>query len=608
MVVKNEDNAEYISHSKMTHIIDFTKIFSLMSSMLKPFYRYLTILTLTAMSQSVLIGFKELSVKFIIDKLVSFDGLSVALIWVGFLMLGDLAIELSYRITDRVNYKYRPKLKKHIAQTLLKKMLNYSYDFYQDKNPTELSSCVTNVFDGVEDSIIIIFDEFIHFALLLLSTSLYALLVSAQISLILMSWGVLWLCAALYWGSKMYMLTYAFSRAQIRLEGNMSDMFGHMFTVHSFHNVQKEMNNVSEWTDDVVNAEMILRRMQFKVWIIQGFSFCVINGLILTYVVYLYSKGLVTAGDISFIFGLVANLYISLWDLAKEVREFIDAAGKIAQGLYLINGVEVNENIESISELKVTKGDIIFENIEFEYPRRHYVYKEDDKGMLFRGTDYIHIKAGEIVGLVGPSGSGKSTLLKLLLRIFNVNDGKILIDNQDISKVTLSSLRKNIAMIPQDAGLFMQRSIAENIGYGTFDEIDDHALECIIEAAKQTQAHEFIMQLPEHYHTVMSDHGIDLSGGQKQRIALARGFVRKASIFLLDEATAALDNLTQSSIQEHLYKTIRGKTTLIIAHRLNTLKNTDRVLVFDKGRLLQDGKHDDLILQEGLYKQLWECQ
>lgn len=605
MGVKQEDKKSQVVKKMVA--INFGKIFGLVSSLLKPFYNYIIILTLTAVAQTILIGFRELSVKFIIDKLISYQGMSLALMWVGFLMFGDIAIECSYRLSDRMNYKYRPLLKKHITETLLKKMMNYSYSFYQNKNSTELSACITDVFDGVEDSIIIVFDEFIHFALLVFITSAYALLVSTKISLILMSWGVIWSIAALYWGGKMYMLTYAYSQAQIKLEGNMADLFEHIFTVQSFYNADNEMNNISSWTDRLVHAETVLRKMQFKVWVIQGFSFCLINGLILVYVVYLYSLGMVTAGDVSFIFGLIANLYSALWDLAKEVREFIDAAGKIAQGMHLIGGEEVNAN-DNGETLIVSKGEIIIDKIHFSYPTKQYDVIHEDQLRLFTGTDHIHIKQGEFVGLVGPSGSGKSTLLKLILRIFEISDGRILIDGQDISKVSLKSLRKSIAVIPQDAGLFMQRSILDNIVYGTYNHVDDQIMAEIIEAAKKTHAHDFIMSLPEQYNTILSEYGINLSGGQKQRIAITRGFVKKASIFLLDEATSALDNITQSSINDYIWDAIKGKTCLIIAHRLGTLRMTNRVLVFDQGRVVQEGKHDELILTEGLYKDLWMAQ
>lgn len=585
---------------------DFGRIFQFISNALKPFRSYLFVLGCMVLVYTVLACFRELSVKFIIDNLAE-DVNSLALIWVGILFLNDALIETSYRVTDKINYRNKPLIKQYIASLITKCMINYNYSFYQDKNPAELVSCTVNVCDGVESILTTVFDDFVRFLLLMIVTSAYALVVNAKISLLLLLWGISWMIVSIVAGAKMYGLTYQYSQSAVELEGNLTDMYQHIFTVHSLNNTKHELYNVKSWTGKVVDAENALRKMQFKLWVFQGFAFALINVLLLFYVVRLYSYGLVTIGDISLVFGLIGNLYTELWGLAKAVREFTDCIGKIGQGVQLVSVCAAQQHDQSeAKELQVTSGKVRFANVAFAYPRAHKT--EDDTGMVFDGDLSFTVNSGEFVGLVGPSGSGKSTIMKLLLRMFELDGGKILIDGQDISKVGLDSLRSKIAVIPQDAGIFMQRTIAENIAYGTFDTIDEEAMEAIVTAAKQTQAHDFIMKLPEQYNTALHKYGINLSGGQKQRIAIARGFVRQASIFLFDEATSALDNITQLSVQKHIRQVIAGKTAFVIAHRLQTIKDADKVIVFDKGKIIQMGTPDMLLNQPGLFKHMWQSQ
>lgn len=605
------------------------KIMSLMTllkQLLKPFHFYLALLVSCSLVQTILLGFREMTLKFALDQLAIPAGFSAAIFWITMLVTSDACTEFTYRIYDKANNKYKPLIKKHITQSLIAKMLRYSYAFYQSKNPTELSTSISNIFEGIEYSSVLIFDEFIHFALLVCVSSLYALSVSTLFALIMFSWGVLWCVAAIFFGGRMYVLTYDYMQAKMRLEGNVSDLLSHIFTIFSFDNKEHEYKQVDKWTDDVVVTERKLRHMQFKVWVTQGICFVLIQSVLMSYILYLFKHGQATVGDVSLVFGLTTNLYIHLWDLAKNVRELIDSMGRIAQGLQTLNSDEDTDLIESTEStivnnkeissskdsenkeaesLKITKGEIVFSDVAFRY--RNSIL-EDSEEWLFDGSLSFTIEPGSVVGLVGPSGSGKSTIVKLLLRMFDIANGRILIDNQNIQEVTLSSLRQNIAIIPQDAGLFIYRSIIDNICYGTYDEITDNVRQKVIEAAKKAQAHEFIMHLPNQYNTVLGHQGINLSGGQKQRIAIARGLIRNASIFLLDEATSALDNITQSSIQDDIKELTKGKTVIIIAHRLDTLRHADKVLVFDKGKLVQQGKHSELITEQGLYRKMWTAQ
>jgi ATP-binding cassette subfamily B protein len=216
----------------------------------------------------------------------------------------------------------------------------------------------------------------------------------------------------------------------------------------------------------------------------------------------------------------------------------------------------------------------------------------------------VTIAAGEKLALVGPSGSGKSTFVKLLQRLYNINEGRILVDGQDIAQVTLESLRQQISLVPQDPILF-HRSLSENIAYGCPGATQDE----IIEAAKKAYAHDFIMSLPQGYDTLVGERGVKLSGGERQRVAIARAILADAPILILDEATSSLDSVSEHYIQKALHTLMEGRTTITIAHRLSTIQQADRILVFDQGRIVEQGTHASLLaMPHSHYKKLYEMQ
>jgi len=243
-------------------------------------------------------------------------------------------------------------------------------------------------------------------------------------------------------------------------------------------------------------------------------------------------------------------------------------------------------------------AEIKMKQITFDHVKFHYKGTEP----LFQDKS-IEIKAGQKVGLVGYSGGGKSTFVHLILRLYDVTDGTILIDGQNIKSVTQDSLRENIAMIPQDPSLF-HRSLIENIRYGRIDATDAE----VVEAAAKAHAHEFIERLPQGYDSLVGERGVKLSGGQRQRIAIARAILKNAPILILDEATSQLDSVTENLIQDSLWELMQNKTTVVIAHRLSILLHMDHILVFDKGKIVEDGTHSKLLAKGRLYKNLWDAQ
>jgi len=280
------------------------------------------------------------------------------------------------------------------------------------------------------------------------------------------------------------------------------------------------------------------------------------------------------------------NLSYSLADLFREVGVATEALTVIARPYQVTDDTDAKA-------LKVTEGQIVFTDVTFDYNTNNTIFNNKN----------VIIKAGQKVGLVGFSGSGKSTFVNLILRFFDIKSGLITIDDQDITKVTQDSLHENITVIPPDVSLF-HRTIIENIRYGRIDATDEE----VIEASKKAYCHDFITQLPDQYNSLVGERGINLSSGQRQRIAIARAILKNAPMLILDEATSALDSVTEYYIQKGLDSFMKGRTTVVIAHRLSTLSKMDRILVFDNGSIIEDGTHEELISSKGHYELMWKMQ
>jgi subfamily B ATP-binding cassette protein MsbA len=319
-------------------------------------------------------------------------------------------------------------------------------------------------------------------------------------------------------------------------------------------------------------------------------------------VVIIYYGGILVLVDRTLNASQFLGFLFAIFQMMPPIKELgsvnnrIQEASAAADRIFEIMDIEPHiKNIPNATELKDFKDEIVFENVSFKY---------EDSDIKVLDNLNIKVKRGEIIALVGPSGGGKSTLADLIPRFYDPTEGKILLDGHNIREVTIESLRAKMGIVTQETFLF-NTNIAENIAYG----LTDYPMEKIIEAAKTANAHNFISEMPNGYNTMIGERGVKLSGGQRQRLTIARALLKNPEIMIFDEATSALDNESEILVQEAIERLMLNRTTFVIAHRLSTIRNATNILVLDKGRIIQQGTHDNLIAEEkGLYKKLYEMQ
>ncbi|MBO7642523.1 MAG: ABC transporter ATP-binding protein [Alphaproteobacteria bacterium] len=381
--------------------------------------------------------------------------------------------------------------------------------------------------------------------------------------------------------------------AQSTFSGKMVDSLSNYAIVKSFSGAKHEEKYLEPYRKKTIKTMIDFAFWNRVFWGIPGTLWSFFFGGTLFFCSMMYFRGEMTIAEIVFTIGVFFSVMGSIAGLIDRVPDVIDKISSATKSYKeLVTPVSITD-VDNAPELKVPHGKIEFKNISFKYRRKNILA---DLNLV--------IKPGERVGIVGASGAGKTTLVNLLMRFYDPNQGQILIDGQDIAKVSQDSLRENISYIPQEPTMF-NRTIMENIEYGRPGATPKQVKAAAIEAS----ADEFIMGTDKKYNSLVGDRGIKLSGGQRQRIAIARAFLKNAPILILDEATSALDSETESTIQQSFEKLSAGHTTLVVAHRLSTLRNMNRIIVLDQGHIVESGTHMSLLRKKnGIYAKLWKMQ
>lgn len=402
------------------------------------------------------------------------------------------------------------------------------------------------------------------------------------------------------WGSirfqRMLAPKYAVVREMVGIiNGQLANNLGGIATIKSFTAEEHELGRVFEGSDDyrLANRDAITLSSAFvpliRMVIMSGFIAIMIFGGRLTL------AGELAIGTYSVLIFMTQRL---LWPLTR-LGDTLDLYQRaLASTDRVLNLLDTDARIPSgdISmPTKDVRGEINLENVSFEYKSAEHRSVIHDLS--------LKMPAGETIGIVGSTGAGKTTLVKLLLRFYDVQSGSINLDGQDLRDLDLNDLRRAVGFVSQDVYLF-HGTVRENIAYGSFDATDEQ----IVEAAKIAEAHDFIIGLPQGYETIVGERGQKLSGGQRQRVSIARAVLKNPPVLILDEATSSVDNETEALIQRSLERIAVGRTTIIIAHRLSTVRNADRIFVLERGQLIEHGRHEELVASQGIYAGLWGVQ
>ena len=501
---------------------------------------------------------------------------------------------LHWDLYSYTNLRLYPAIKSSIAKDLFSFLMNNSYDFFQNHFAGSITQQVFNMINNVEIIIQIINEWFYPrvFALIITSTTLF-IMVPPIFGIIIIVWGACFVCLSYIASKPLNLLSQKLSETNSRFAGTISDSISNVMNTKLFTNIDYEVINIDQVLTELTKQDRNLRWYNLTVGFFHDASVIIFIGCMLIALVYARSKNLVTVGDFSLVLGISISFTWAVYDIGKQMQQFARSVGICNQALrFIVDPYEIID-LPAAPPVAITHGEIKFNNVCFSYRNNKPLFVDLN----------LSIRHGEKIGLVGFSGGGKSTLIKLILRLMDLQSGNILIDNQDIKTITKNSLREQITVIPQDPELF-HRSIMDNIRFAKINASDEE----VINAAKKAECHDFIINLPEGYQSLVGERGIKLSGGQKQRIAMARAFLKDSPILLMDEATSALDSATEEYIQQHLLKVMENKTTIVIAHRLSTIRNADKIAVVDNGAVAEIGTHDELMAKDGLYKELWRKQ
>jgi len=504
---------------------------------------------------------------------------------------------MMWRVAGYSGSVFEPRAMREITNFCFEALHKHSYNFFNNQFVGALVKRISRMARSFED----ITDQFLFEFYPLVLRTVTAIIVLYTLNWIMGTALLVWslLFVLIHYRISLYaMRRYDIPKAEAdsRTVAYLADTVTNNSTIKFFSSLDFEKKAFDEvtgkWTD-IVTAAWIFRN---HIEAVQGFMMVSINAFILYQAVVLWQAGTLNVGDFVLIQTYLWTVFMHLWDFGRMIRRFYESMADAEEMTAILNTPIEVVNKRGAKKLDMRRGAVEFEHVSFSYT-------EEEEASVLRNFSF-KVKPGERIALIGPSGGGKTTIVKLLLRLFDVDKGKILMDGQDIARVTQESLRKEIALVPQDPVLF-HRSLMENIRYGRTEASDKE----VIAAAKLAHCHEFIKRFPKAYDTFVGERGVKLSGGERQRVAIARAILANTKILILDEATSSLDSESEKLIKDALKVLMKGKTVFVIAHRLSTIVDMDRILVLEKGRIVEEGTHADLVVTEGgLYKKLWDLQ
>jgi ATP-binding cassette, subfamily B, bacterial len=472
-------------------------------------------------------------------------------------------------------------------------LIGHSQHFFSNQFTGTLTRRVSkfaSAFEALMDSFVF---QFFPTAIFVIGAVAILYSRNPMLGLILGGWAIGMFLLQVWLAKWRQPLREAQSEEDSRTTGALADALTNQVTISLFsgagYEKQRFANQVHAWYRATIRSWT----GDDIIWAVLGFFMAAVE-LVLTYLaIQLWYQGAITIGDFVLMQAYLFTTFDRVVAINRDLRRFYTALADAGEMVDILNEPHGVADVDGATHLSVPVGQVDFNHVSFGFA--------DSTTVL---SDYqLSIASGEKVALVGPSGAGKSTVTKLLLRLYDASTGVITIDGLNIRTVTQESLRNAVGFVPQEPILF-HRTLMENIRYGNREATDEE----VIEAARRAHAHEFISGFPLGYGTYVGERGVRLSGGERQRVAIARAILKNAPILVLDEATSSLDSESEHLIQEALDDLMQAKTVIVIAHRLSTIMKMDRIVVMEKGRIVAEGTHDELLQQDGLYRKLWSIQ
>lgn len=535
---------------------------------------------------------------FIISKLIdhlvaSHAADNTTMVLIALFALVRFIDEWVWRYAEAVVRSFLPELHESVRTNLLQRVLQKTHSFFVNSSSGQIGYWVNNATDMVRDIVSnVVWTIWVH-AFSFTAAIIFLALASWKIALIYAVWIITLAFVLFFRGRKQAAMVEYRSEATSKVSGQVVDAVSNHLPVRTFNAQKHEVDSLRSLQNESIKRYRRAWTYGLHTNAFKGNSAAIVSAVAMAYTVFLYTQGEVSVGSIALFITYISSASETIWGLSAELDSFILNYGSLKNAVAsLLPSPAERANGKT---LKTKSLAVDFKNLSFAYP-------DQPKTYVLRDLTF-NVAAGEHIGIVGHSGAGKSTIVGLLLGLHQPTSGELLYNSDRIGDLSLASVRRNCAYVPQDTSLF-NRTIRENIMYGAGD-VSDADLQI---AATRAQSLDFIKALPEGFDSLVGERGVKLSGGQRQRIAITRAMLSRAPLVILDEATSALDSVSEQHIQAALAEVMKGRTAIVIAHRLSTLKHLDRIVVMDAGTVAETGTHDELIAQNGIYADLWRRQ
>jgi ATP-binding cassette subfamily B protein len=520
----------------------------------------------------------------------SFDGVRQALTLFVALSVAEM---LGARGAGNAHMHIGPLVRHRVTAELFAYIQRHSHRYFTDRFAGALAHRIAETAAGVMQTNSTILFIFLPVAVKITVAATLLGMANRELALFVVGWAAVFVGVSFVLARQCRPHMQAHAAARSSTTGQVIDAVTNIANIRLFAQSGDERRRLDDVLAEEKGATRIAQRYVERIrWFQHGAGLTLKVGA-LSGALWLWRDGAIDAGTFVMCASIALLIIAEADNLGRQFLDFFEYVGNVENGVSTLIRPHEIVDAPDARPVRIERGEIEFRNLSFRY---------HDGAQIFRGID-VRIAAGERVGLVGYSGSGKSTFVNLVLRLFDPQEGAVLIDGIDLRAMTQASLHSQIGLIPQDPGLF-HRSVADNIRYGRAGASQQE----VEAAARHAEAHGFICELPEGYAALVGERGVKLSGGQRQRIAIARVLLKNAPILIMDEATSSLDSVTELAIQRALDKAMRGKTVIVVAHRLSTVSHLDRILVFDRGVIVEDGSHAQLLARRGHYHRLWSRQ